>query len=354
MDLPTLRLLIDDADRKLLRLLDDRMQYAVRAGRLKTAVGDPAREEEVLRNARAGGYGLLGAPFLDALFRQVIEESRALQGRRFRLAGFQGERGAWSELAVRRYDPDLVPMPCREFRDVFAAVADGAMDVGLVPVENSIEGAVDEVNDLLVTTDLHVIGEVLQPVHHSLLAAPGTDPRDLRVVYSHPQALGQCSGFLARHRLEPRPFYDTAGAARWLANERPQSAAVIASPLAAELYGLDVVKEGVEDHPDNTTRFVAIAAGVAERRGEKCSLAFTARHRAGALLDVLRVFAEEKFNLTRIESRPVRSDPGSFAFLLDFLGANDNEHVRRALDRLPALTLDYRVLGFYPPARAER
>ncbi len=352
MDLKQVRHLIDETDRRLVKLLDDRMQLALRAGRLKSVVGDQAREEEVIRNAGANGFGLLGRPFVESLFRAILDESRALQERHPRLAAFQGDRGAWSELAIRQYDAALVAMPCREFRDVFAVVADGTMDVGMVPVENSIEGAVGEVNDLLVETDLRIVAEVLQPVHHCLLALPGGDHRELKVACSHPQALAQCAGFLARRQLEPRPFYDTAGAARWLAGERPQSVAVIASGLAAELYGLEIVEEGIEDHPDNTTRFLALARAAGGWAGEKCSLVFSAPHRAGALLDVLRVFASENLNLTRIESRPVRSDPGAFAFLLDFLGAKDDEHVERALAKLPELTLTWKVLGFYAQAGA--
>jgi prephenate dehydratase/chorismate mutase len=351
MDLVKLRAAIDDADRRLLRLLDDRLQLSVRVGRLKTVVGDPSREEEVIRKVRAGGEGLLDPEFLESLFRTIIDESRALQERHFRLAAFQGERGAWGELAIRAHDASLVPMPCREFRDVFDAVAAGSMDLGLVPVENSIEGAVGEVNDLLVETDLAIIGEVRVPIRHCLLVPAGSDYRELKAAYSHPQALGQCRNFLARHHLEPRPFYDTAGAARWLAAERPQSAAVIASALAAKLYGLEIVKEGIEDHAANTTRFLVLAPkSQARHGGRKCSLVFSAAHRAGSLFDVLKVFADEHLNLTRIESRPVRSDPGAFAFLLDFLGPEDDEHVKRALARLPELTLTYKVMGFYDPA----
>lgn len=351
-ELARLRHEIDEADRRLLRLLDERMQLAVRAGRLKAVVGDPAREEEVIRNVRTNGFGLLDAPFVESLFRNIIDESRDLQRRRPRLAAFQGEHGAWSELAIRRHDAALVAMPCREFRDVFQLVADGAMDLGVVPVENSIEGAVGEVNDLLVETDLRIVAEVLLPVRQCLLVLPDTDYRELKVVSSHPQALAQCANFLVRHHLEPRPFYDTAGAARWLANERPQSVAVIASSLAAELYGLEVVKEGIEDHPANTTRFLVLARPGEATSGEKCSLVFSTPHRAGALLDVLRVFADEKLNLTRIESRPVRSDPGRFAFLLDFLGAENDEHVARALAKVRDLTLTWKVLGFYAAGKA--
>jgi prephenate dehydratase/chorismate mutase/prephenate dehydratase len=338
---------IDDADRQLIRLLDDRMQLALRAGRLKSIVKDGAREAEVVENVRNRRFGLLDAEFVESLYTTILGASRALQERRPRLAAFQGDRGAFSELAIRRYDPALVAMPCQTFREVFTLVADGAMDVGMVPVENSIEGVVGEVNDLLVETSLRIVGEVPQPVHHCLLALPGTAASTIKAVYSHPQALAQCAGFLARHELEPRPFYDTAGAARWLASERTQSAAVIASALAGELYGLEIIKEAIEDHPDNTTRFVVLSRDDHGRAGDKCSLVFSTPHRAGALLEVLQVFADENLNLTRIESRPVRSDPGTFAFLLDFVGAEDEAHVSRALARLPGLTDTFKVLGFY-------
>lgn len=353
MDLKTLRGLIDEADLKLLRLLDERMQLGVWAGRLKTSVLDSGREEQVLRNARERGYGLLDGPFLERMFRTIMEESRRLQGHRFRLIAFQGERGAWSELAARRYDAELVSMPCRAFADVFRSVSEGATDMGIVPVENSIEGAVGEVNDLLVETELRIVAEVYQPIHHCLMATPGTRIEDVRTVYSHPQALGQCRTYLASQGFEPRPFYDTAGAARWLANDRPPSSAAIASPLAAWLYGLDVLADRVEDYHANTTRFLVITRNGEPSGGGKCSIVFSAPHRAGALLDVLSVFAEEQLNLTRIESRPVRSDPGAFAFLLDFLGAENDEHVIRALKRVPGLTLNWRVLGFYPRGTSE-
>ncbi|MCX6543967.1 MAG: ACT domain-containing protein [Acidobacteria bacterium] len=250
---------------------------------------------------------------------------------------------------MRHHDSSLVAMPCREFRDVFLAVDSGAMDLGVVPVENSIEGPVGEVNDLLAETDLRLIAEVQVPIHHCLLALPGTEHSEIKSVYSHPQALGQCRSFVARHGLEPRPFYDTAGAARWLAAERPRAAAVVAGALAADLYGLEVVKEGIEDHAANTTRFLVLSR-TGGRSGRKCSLVFTAAHRSGSLLDVLRVFADEGLNLTRIESRPLRRDPGALAFLLDFLGADDVAHVARTFARLPDHTLKFNVLGFYEPA----
>ncbi len=197
-DLADIRSRIDETDRKLLRLLDQRIEYAVRAARFKSAAADHVREAQVLGNVRDAAYGLLAPEFVTSLYRAIIDEGKRLQVRRPRLAAFQGERGAWSEMACQTWDADLVAIPCRTFAEVFDAVERGICDRGVVPVENSLEGAVIEVSDLLVGSDLSIIGEVLLPVRQCLLALPGTGLRDIRTVYSHPQALGQCRGYLTR------------------------------------------------------------------------------------------------------------------------------------------------------------
>jgi prephenate dehydratase len=185
------------------------------------------------------------------------------------LVAFQGEHGAYGDVAARKLIPDGACIPCMEFMDVFRGVEEGHFDLGVVPVENSLEGAVTQVNDLLTTTDLKVIGEARIRVNHCLLATDITDYRDIRLVYSHPQALAQCRGFLMRNHLEPRPYYDTAGAAKMLARENPRAAAAIASALCAELYDLEIIKEGIEDGPSNTTRFLLLARDPYGERGEK-------------------------------------------------------------------------------------
>jgi prephenate dehydratase/chorismate mutase/prephenate dehydratase len=267
------------------------------------------------------------------------------------LVGFQGEHGAWGEIAIRQIDSTMVPIPCLEFGNVFSGVASGEFDYGVAPIENSIEGSISEVNDLLIETDLRIVGEVVVPIHQNLLVLPGCDYREIKVVYSHPQALAQCRAFLSRNKLQARPFYDTAGAARWLSYERPASAAVLASKLAAELYGLDIVKESVEDNAENHTRFVLLSQRPNGKGGTKCTLAFSTQHRAGALFEVLRVFTENGLNLTRIESRPVRRNPGAYAFLLDFLGSEHEGRVQTALRSIKDKTTTMKVLGFYPEAR---
>jgi len=208
------------------------------------------------------------------------------------------------------------------------------------------------VNDLLVESDLKIVGEIKMPIHHCLLALPDTDYRDIKVVYAHPQALAQCRGFIQRNKLEARPYYDTAGAALMLANDRPKAAAAIASRLCAEIYDLDILKENIEDHESNSTRFVVLARENGVKDGDKCSVVFSTAHKAGALFSILKVFSEAKINLTRIESRPIRKDPGKFAFLLDFQGSEKDKKVSQALDEVKKETDMFKFLGCYKEAKA--
>jgi len=349
--LEELRKRIDTLDARILKILDERMEIALRIRRTKERVHDPKREAEVLEGVRRQSQGLTRPEFSEALFSQIIAESRALQEKDLKLCGFQGEHGAYGEVAVRRYGTNLVPMPCTEFPDVFEGVRNGQLDCGLVPVENSLAGAVSLVNDLLVESDLFVTGEVYVPVQHCLMAPRETDYRDIRVVYSHPMALAQCHGFISRNKLESRSFYDTAGAARMLADERPTASAAIASRLAAQLYDLEVLKENIEDHPSNHTRFLVISRQPNKEPGDKCSIVFSTAHKAGALYEVLKIFSEAGVNLTRIESRPARLDFGRYAFLLDLAGSPEDSKVASVLTQVEKTVERYRLLGAYKEAK---
>ena len=239
-------------------------------------------------------------------------------------------------------------IPCLEFIDVFRGVEQGHFDLGVVPVENSLEGAVTQVNDLLTTTALKVVGEVKIAVKHCLLACEATDYREIRQVFSHPQALAQCRNFLMRNKLEPHPYYDTAGAAKMLARENPRSAAAIASSLSAELYGLEIIKEGIEDGPANSTRFLLLAREPHAGMSEKTSIIFAVPHKAGRLFAVMKLFADAGINLTRIASMPLRSDPGNYSFFLDFEGCEQDKKVGAVLKEVDQLTIRLKLLGSYP------
>lgn len=350
MELKEIRKRIDLLDSELLTLLNRRMELALRTKKMKEHVTDAAREDEVLSAVKRHPHSLLGPEFSERVYREIIAESKKLQARNLRLIGFQGEHGAYSEVAARGYDAEAVPMPHAEFSDVFSGVKKGQLDTGIVPVENTLGGAVAQVNDLLVETDLKVVAEVMTPIHHCLLALPDSDYRDIRVVYSHPQALSQCRGFIARNKLEGRPFYDTAGAAMMLARERPAASAAIASDLCAELYDLEILKENIEDEAANSTRFLVLAREPSAQKGDKCSIVFSTAHKPGALFRILKAFSEADINLTRIESRPVAKDPGRYAFLLDFQGWDGDGRVADTLEKVKKDTAMYRFLGCYAEA----
>ncbi len=354
MKLDEIRYKIDKIDRELLVLLQERMGLAMRSKKFKTTVVDPKREKDVLEKAERMHLDLVERSFARQLLRTIIEESKRLQAEDRQLVAFQGEHGAYSEVAARHLVPGGAYIPCMEFVDVFQGVEQGYFDLGVVPVENSLEGAVTQVNNLLTRTPLKVAGEFKVPVRHCLLAAQETDLKEIRVVYSHPQALAQCQLFLSRHKMEAYPYYDTAGAAKMLARENPRASAAIASALCAELYDLKIIQSGIEDGTANHTRFLLLSLQESVDRGEKTSIIFSTAHEAGQLFKVLGVFANAQVNLTRIASMPMRSDPGNYSFFLDFEGSLQEDHVAKAMQELEEMGVRVKCLGSYPADKEER
>ncbi|MDO8553770.1 MAG: prephenate dehydratase [Candidatus Micrarchaeota archaeon] len=347
MTLEETRKKIDLVDSEIINMLNERMELILKARNFKKDIEDPAREKEVIENVKKSATLIVNSGFSEEIFKSIVKESKNVQKQHLKLVGFQGEHGAYGEIGIRVLDKNAVPIPCTEFADVFEGVKSGQLDSGLVPIENSIEGPVNQVNDLLIESDLGIVGEMNLPVHHCLLAIPDTDYREIKVVYSHPQALGQCRGFISRNKLEARPYYDTAGAAQMLAKERPKAAAVIASKLCAEIYGLEILKENIEDHESNSTRFIIVAKEKSSEKGDKCSVVFSTLHRAGALFSVLKIFSDSNINLTRIESRPIRKEPKKFAFLLDFQGSDKDQKIIDAMEKMKRETAMFKFLGCY-------
>ena len=346
-DLNNIRKRIDMLDSRIIEFLNQRMELAIRARKFKQFIVDQKREQQIFSNIRKSSRSLLQPEFLEKLYRLVIDESKQIQEQNLIIIGFQGEHGAYSEVASLLYDHSLIPVSCKEFTEIFDEVSSGKINIGIVPVENSLEGAITQVNDLLVQTDLKIIGEVSIPVHHCLLALPETQYHDLKVVYSHPQALAQCHEFISRHRLEPRPFYDTAGAAKMLSENRPEAAGVIANKLCAELYRLEIIKENIEDHESNSTRFIVLSKEPSGEPGDKCSIIFSVKHEIGGLFSVLKMFSEKRINLTRIESRPIKNDPGNYVFFTDFEGSDKEDRVAGVLEEVQKLTTSFKFLGCY-------
>ncbi len=350
MNLEDIRRHLLTIDYRLIKLLDERMELLLKLSRLDA---DAAKQilPNGLQEARQYAQGLVEADFYRRLYKEILGESKKLLNRNLKLVAFQGEHGAYSEVAARVWDAALVPIPCTEFTEIFEEVEAGIFDYGIVPVENNTGGQVNQVNQLVLGTSLHVVGAVELHIHHCLLVPRGGDYRELHSVYSHTQALEQCRQFLARNRLQPIPYYDTAGAARMIAETTPPSSAAIASKLAAELYNLEIIKENIEDFPHNITRFLIFAREPLQERGTKCSIVFSTEHKAGTLFRVLEVFARRGINLTRIESMP--NLRGSFAFFLDFEGDQQDAPVKQALQEVQKLTTDFRMLGCYNEKRAE-
>lgn len=345
MSLEDIRKDIDLVDSKILKLLNHRMELVLMANKFKAQIEDKEREKELLDRIKRFLADLIKPEFTEKIYSEIIKESKNLQQKDYKLMAFQGEHGAFGEVASREWNRDLVPVPCFQFAEVFDGVESGLYDYGIVPVENTLGGAVAEVNQLLINTELKVVGAVGLPIHLCLLALSGADHRDMRTVYSHPQALSQSRNFLARNKLEPVPYYDTAGAASMLAEQRPKGAAVIANKLCAKLYHLDIVKEDIEDLENNMTRFFVLAKEEEKNDGEKCSIIFSTPHKAGTLFRVLEVFAKQNINLTRIESIP--SDPGDYAFFLDFVGHDKDERVVKALAQAKEIAANFKILGCY-------
>ncbi len=266
------------------------------------------------------------------------------------IVAFQGEHGAYSEEATRlHFGPDVQTLPCRSFEEIFDAVAAGRADFAAAPVENSTAGSINKAFDLLLDHDLKVHGEILLRIHHNLMAAPGEG--EITQVRSHPQALAQCESFLNRHGYTAVPWYDTAGSAKDLAANPAAGVAVIASRLAAETYGLEIVAEHIEDLAHNFTRFFVVGRGDPPRCDPaKTSLVFAVPNSPGTLLAALSEFAEREINLTKLESRPRRGRPWEYVFYLDFDGHWQEPRCRDALISLLNRAAFVKLLGSFPPA----
>lgn len=264
---------------------------------------------------------------------------------------FQGEMGANSEIAIRRFLEHAEPVPRREFRDVFEAVLSGACRYGALPVENSLTGTIHQNFELLLQfPDLTIVAERNIRIVHNLIGRPGATIDDLTRVYSHPQGLAQCRRFLSEHAgWQKVSFYDTAGAVAHLAREGKMSDATIASEEAARTYGMRVLRQGIEDNAQNYTRFLLIAAADHPplAPADKASLVFATPDRPGALSECLTVFAAHDLNMTKLESRPIPGRPWEYRFYVDVALGPDRQALHRAEAELRELTASYRILGVY-------
>jgi prephenate dehydratase len=269
--------------------------------------------------------------------------------------GFQGEHGAYSEQAVvKHFGAGVETVPIKSIREVFNLTQVGAIDVGVVPIENSIEGSVSESYDMFLTSSAKVIGEEVVRVVHCLISLPTSKMSDIKVVYSHPQALAQCRNFVASMFAEPRVTYDTAGSVGIIKDGKIANAAAIASQRAAEIYEMKILKKGIEDYGRNFTRFLVISKSEGKKKPDsKTSIIFSVPHTPGSLYNTLEVFARNRINLTKIESRPTRQRPWEYYFFVDLEGHYKDPLVAKAFAEVATKTVFLKVLGSYPKSKEE-
>jgi chorismate mutase/prephenate dehydratase len=350
-DLDSLRKAIDAIDRQLLALLSDRARQALLVGEVKKA-GDapvyrPEREASVIASLQAANAGPLPAAAVAAIWREVMSACRGLE-RRIRVA-YLGPVGTYSEQAMRQqFGAGVDGVPCPTIDEVFRATEAEGADFGVVPVENSTEGAVNRSLDLFLMSPLVITSEVTVRVRHVLMSRDG-NPETLRKVCAHPQALAQCTNWLNRNHpgLERVPVASNAEGAR-IAAEDPTVAA-IAGELALSLYGLQALAQGIQDDPMNRTRFLVVGRYRSPPSGrDQTSLILAVPDRAGAVHALIEPLARHGVSMKRFESRPARQSGWEYNFYIDLIGHQDDPQVAPALAELKARSAFYKSLGSYP------
>jgi len=343
---------IDALDRRLVKLLSARARLAQRIGRMKEgAAYRPEREAQVLRGVVAENRGPLPDGALARLFTEIMSACRALEDSM--TAAYLGPPGTFSqEAAVKHFGGLTALAPCATIDEVFRRVETGAAGYGVVPVENSTEGAIGRTLDLLLSTPGQVCGEIMLPVRQCLMAKRGA-LAGIRKVYSHAQSLSQCQQWLARNlpRADRVAVVSNAEAARLAARER--GAAAIGPRVAAALYRLQLLARNIEDEAKNTTRFLVIAEHDAAPSGrDKTSLAMSTRNVPGAMHELLTPLAANQVSMTRLESRPSRTGLWEYVFYVDIEGHQQDPKVARALAELKQKASFLKILGSYPAAVA--
>lgn len=355
------RIRIDALDEELQRLISERATVANEVRHIKErggATGDhyrPGREVQVLERAIERNKQL-GGPLPDDVMARLVREimSACLALESPLAVAYLGPEGTYTQSAVfKHFGHGVQAMPKTTIDDIFREVEAGTATYGVVPVENSTEGVINHTLDRLAFTPLSICGEVWLPVHHRLLSYCD-EMGDIKTVYSHVQSLAQCRGWLDAHlpRADRQAVASNGAAARQVSQSRGQPVAAIASEAAGELYGVPTLAANIEDDPDNTTRFLVIGRNEPTPTGrDKTSIVLQLqKNRPGALFQLLQPFAEESVDMMRIESRPSRRGLWSYNFFIDMDGHQQDESVRRVLDRIQPQAAFFKILGSYPKA----
>ncbi len=373
-DLIKLRDEIDTIDDQIVSLFEQRMAVAERVAAFKRGVGKPVldkeREKSKIQKVTEKTSNAFNRQAVESLFGQIMAVSRMLQYQRLAsersdLEGFRvgdmvttpetrvvytGVPGAYAEAAMDGYfGAEISGFNVETFGDAMEAVHSGKAEYGVLPIENSSTGSVNDVYDLLSAYDNHIVGETMIKIEHALLGLPGSRMEDIRTVYSHPQGLMQCSRFLdGRREWQQVSLQNTAASAKRVLDDGDITQAAIASKQAARNFGLTVLKEKLNDLDNNFTRFVIIShEKVFQEKADKISVCFEVPHESGTLYNILGHFIFNGLNMTRIESRPIQGKPWQYRFFVDFNGNLREQAVRNALHGIQSETEGFRILGNY-------
>jgi chorismate mutase/prephenate dehydratase len=352
MSLEDLRKRIDKIDHQLVQLINERAQIVIEIGKLKNKIDKPIyapeREKEVLAKVTQANKGPLPNKCLVAIWRELMSGSFMLE-KPLRI-GYLGPGGSFSHTAAMlKFGQSVEYEPLADIKSIFDEVSKGHCDLGVVPVENTTGGGVIETLDAFIDSNVKVCAEVLMAIHHNLLA--NCPLPEIEKIYSKPEVFAQCRNWLSATFKDAQtiPVASTAKAAQMAAAEPGASA--IGSKIAAELYGLKIVCENIEDTANNITRFFVVASEDSRPTGEdKTAILFSTAHKAGALADVLDIFKQYNINLTNIESRPSKKRQWEYYFFMDFIGHRMDEQVQKALEEARKHCLQLSILGSFPRA----
>ena len=264
---------------------------------------------------------------------------------------FQGERGAYSEAAARNFFHERIEtIPCATFSKVLNTTIENKTEFSVLPVENSLEGSVGESYDLLYSTPLNTIGEYYLRIEHCLIGIG--ELNEIEIVYSHPQALGQCRKFIEKHGMKTVPTYDTAGSVKIIKEINKKNVACIASKIASEIYNMPIIAEEIADNLNNYTRFLILSKdSKQETKKDKTSIIFSIKHEPGSLYRIIDNFHKYNVNLTKIESRPNKTSTWEYIFYVDFEGHIENLQIKEMIEKIKKDTIFMKILGSYPSAK---
>lgn len=352
-NLKVLRQRIDDLDKKIVDLLNQRANVVIEVGRTKMVDGSPIyapdREHAVLERLAALNKGPLPPKTLKAIYRELMSGSFALE-KPLRIS-YLGPQGSFSHLAAqRKFGQSVEYLPLADIRAVFEEVLRGHCDLGLVPIENSVGGGVIDTLDAFIESPVTICAEVIAEIHHNLLA--NCPPEDIKIIASKPEVFAQCRNWISTsfNEVQLVPVASSSKAAEMAVNE--DGLAAIGSTLAAELYGLKIIFNNIEDNPLNQTRFFVISTTAAKRTGkDKTAIMFTTTHKAGALVEVLNVFSRHGINLTNIDTRPSMRRNWEYYFFVDADGHCDDLNFQQALEEAKPHCNAMHVLGSFPKAK---